>query len=79
MCSLGGVRYVIIQLGLVGPMFQVLRALGGELQKQGAARLREHFTEPALAQAQAVPMRSQSYSEEADEDEARKELRLRQL
>ncbi|KAF8197871.1 root hair defective 3 GTP-binding protein-domain-containing protein [Pholiota molesta] len=71
--------YIIIQLGLVGPLFQVLRALGGELRKQGAARLREQFTEPAMAQVQAVPMRNQSYSEEADEDEARKELRSRQL
>ncbi|KAF9478797.1 protein SEY1 [Pholiota conissans] len=71
--------YIIVQLGLVGPLFQVLRALGGELQKQGAARLREHFTEPALAQAQAVPSRSPTNSEETDQDDARKELRLRQL
>ncbi|KAF8973046.1 RHD3/Sey1 [Flammula alnicola] len=69
--------YIIIQLGLVGPLFQVFRTIGGEIQRQATARLREHFTEPALAQA--VPARSASYSEEIDgSDEVRRELRTRQ-
>ncbi|KJA27867.1 hypothetical protein HYPSUDRAFT_35037 [Hypholoma sublateritium FD-334 SS-4] len=69
--------YITIQLGLVGPLFQVLRTVGAELQRQAAARLREQFAEPAPAHAS--PVRSQSYSEDTDNDSVKEELRSRQL
>ncbi|KIK09981.1 hypothetical protein K443DRAFT_671298 [Laccaria amethystina LaAM-08-1] len=42
--------YIIIQLGLAGPLLQVTRTVGSEIQRQAAARLREHFSQPALAE-----------------------------
>ncbi|KAF9004417.1 root hair defective 3 GTP-binding protein [Hymenopellis radicata] len=42
--------YLIFQLGLSGPLLQVTKTVGGEIQRQAAARLREHFSEPVLAQ-----------------------------
>jgi len=41
--------YVIITLGLAGPLFQIAKTVGGEVQRRVATRLREHFLEPALA------------------------------
>lgn len=46
--------YIMIQLGLVGPSLQVARTVGNEIQRQAAARLREHFSQPALAEAVQV-------------------------
>ncbi|KAJ7594483.1 root hair defective 3 GTP-binding protein [Mycena floridula] len=43
--------YLILQLGLAGPLYQVLRTVSGEVQRQAGARLREHFAQPVLAQA----------------------------
>ncbi|KAF8893469.1 root hair defective 3 GTP-binding protein-domain-containing protein [Infundibulicybe gibba] len=63
--------YGIIQLGLVGPLLQVTRTIGGEVQRQAGARLREHFAEPIPA----VPVRASST--DADDD-ARQDLRRRQ-
>ncbi|KAL1680469.1 RHD3/Sey1 [Schizophyllum commune] len=42
--------YIIIQLGLAGPLFQVLRTITGEVQRQAYARLQEHFSQPTIAQ-----------------------------
>ncbi|KAF8915591.1 RHD3/Sey1 [Mucidula mucida] len=42
--------YLIFQLGLSGPLLQVTKTVGGEIQRQASARLREHFSEPVLAQ-----------------------------
>ncbi|KAL1746547.1 RHD3/Sey1 [Schizophyllum fasciatum] len=42
--------YIIIQLGLAGPLFQVLRTITAEVQRQAYARLQEHFSQPAIAQ-----------------------------
>ncbi|KAF5386149.1 hypothetical protein D9615_002595 [Tricholomella constricta] len=67
--------YAIVQLGLVGPLFQVTRTVGTELQRQATNRLREHFIQPV--HAEAVRARSQSAHEE--EDEGREELRRRQI
>ncbi|PPQ70293.1 hypothetical protein CVT25_014615 [Psilocybe cyanescens] len=68
--------YVTIQLGLVGPLFQVVRTVGGEVQRQAVARLREQFAEPALAPA--VPAMSRA-DEDTAEEEVKQELRSRQL
>lgn len=72
--------YVIITLGLTGPLFQVVKTVGGEVQRQAATRLREHFSEPALAQpVEARPIsRNNSYSEDTDR-EVKRELDKRQL
>ncbi|KAJ3509789.1 hypothetical protein NLJ89_g5032 [Agrocybe chaxingu] len=74
--------YITIQLGLVGPLFQVLRSVGAEVQRQATARLREAFAEPALAQpvrantTSPAVSRAGSYMEDTD-DEVRHELRRR--
>jgi hypothetical protein len=70
--------YITITLGLVGPLFQVAKTVGGEVQRQVTARLREHLLEPVLAEpvaARAVS-RNNSYSEGAD-GEIKQELNPR--
>ncbi|KAJ3788088.1 RHD3/Sey1 [Lentinula aff. detonsa] len=67
--------YLIIQLGLAGPLFSVSQTMGLEIKRQATQKLREHFSEPVLAQAQAHNARSQSGSMIEDED---RELRERQ-
>ncbi|TDL25999.1 root hair defective 3 GTP-binding protein [Rickenella mellea] len=51
--------WVIIQLGLVGPLLQVSQTIANEVQRQAAARLREHFSQPQLEQ----PVRSRPMAE----------------
>jgi len=63
----GAAAYLVIQLGLAGPLLSITQTMGSEIQRQAANRLREHFSEPALAQAQAHHARSQSISIEEDE------------
>ncbi|KAF8070100.1 RHD3/Sey1 [Lyophyllum atratum] len=68
--------YAIVQLGLVGPLFQVSRTVGTELQRQASNRLREHFSQPMLAE----PVRSRTQSaQESDDSEIRDDLRRRQM
>ncbi|CAK5281294.1 unnamed protein product [Mycena citricolor] len=55
--------WVVVQLGLVGPLFQITRTIGGEVQKQASNRLREHFSQPVLTE----PVRAQSIKSEEDE------------
>ncbi|KAF5322613.1 hypothetical protein D9619_001456 [Psilocybe cf. subviscida] len=79
--------YITIQLGMVGPLFQVAKTVGGEVQRQAANKLREQFAEPAMAQVQAhtqapgTPSRTASYSSALDTDgeDVKQELRSRQL
>ncbi|KAG6806681.1 Dynamin-like GTPase that mediates homotypic ER fusion [Arthromyces matolae] len=63
--------YAIVQLGLVGPLYQVSRTIAGELQRQATTRLREHFSEPVLAQ----PVRARSLSTQPENDDREEELR----
>ncbi|KAE9403661.1 root hair defective 3 GTP-binding protein [Gymnopus androsaceus JB14] len=49
----GAGAYLVIQLGLAGPLLSITQTMAGEVQRQASQRLREHFSEPALAQAQA--------------------------
>jgi len=42
--------YVIVQLGLVGPLLQVTRTVGSEVQRQATNRLREQFSQPVLTE-----------------------------
>ncbi|KAG6891581.1 Dynamin-like GTPase that mediates homotypic ER fusion [Termitomyces sp. T32_za158] len=62
--------YAIVQLGLVGPLYQVSRTLANELQRQATARLREHFREPVRARPQSAQPENEDLNEE---------LRTRQL
>ncbi|KAJ6625760.1 RHD3/Sey1 [Mycena sp. CBHHK59/15] len=58
-----GTAYAIVQLGLVGPLFQITRTIGNEVQRQASTRLREHFSEPVLTE----PIRAQTMKEEEDD------------
>ncbi|KZT40769.1 root hair defective 3 GTP-binding protein [Sistotremastrum suecicum HHB10207 ss-3] len=40
--------WITIQLGLVGPLFQVARTVTNEVQRQATKKLREQFAEPQL-------------------------------
>ncbi|KAF4597963.1 Dynamin-like GTPase that mediates homotypic ER fusion [Pleurotus pulmonarius] len=40
--------YLIMQLGLAGPLYQVTRTVAAEVQRQATAKLREQFAQPAL-------------------------------
>lgn len=39
-------RYIVLQLGLAGPLIQVSRTVLGEVKRIGTERLREAFAEP---------------------------------
>ncbi|KAJ7217672.1 RHD3/Sey1 [Mycena pura] len=60
-----GTAWAIVQLGLVGPLFQVTRTIGNEVQRQASARLREHFATPELTD----PIRARPHAMKEEEDE----------
>ncbi|KAG6335255.1 hypothetical protein ID866_3830 [Astraeus odoratus] len=41
--------YLILRLGLAGPLLQVTKTVAGEVQRQATNRLREHLSQPTLA------------------------------
>ncbi|KAI0335152.1 root hair defective 3 GTP-binding protein [Cubamyces sp. BRFM 1775] len=61
--------YIIIQLGMLGPVLQILKTLGGEVHRQVDHRLREY-----VMQSQPVPVSASSRSRSRG-DEAEKETR----
>ncbi|KAF9067200.1 RHD3/Sey1 [Rhodocollybia butyracea] len=61
--------YLIIQLGLAGPLLSITQTMGGEVKRQAAQRLRQHFSEPVLAQAEA---HARSHSLSIDEEERKR-------
>ncbi|KAJ6489560.1 RHD3/Sey1 [Mycena vitilis] len=63
-----GLAYAIVQLGLVGPLFQITRTIGNEVQRQASTRLREHFSTPVLTE----PVRAGIKEEEDDNDDLRR-------
>lgn len=68
--------WMIIKLGLVGPIMQVSRTVGGEVQRQATDRLRQHFSQPALTQrVTAKPVETGIGSD--DDGGLREELRQR--
>ncbi|KAJ8077951.1 Dynamin-like GTPase that mediates homotypic ER fusion [Marasmius tenuissimus] len=69
--GLAGAAYVVLQLGLAGPLIQVGRTVATEVQRQATDRLREHFAEPVRAQ----PIRARSMASDDNDDEY--ELRQR--
>ncbi|KAI0744113.1 root hair defective 3 GTP-binding protein [Daedaleopsis nitida] len=70
--------WIIVQLGMVGPVFQIVRTIGGEVHRQVEGRLREHFAHPQLAQ----PVRAQRASHARNVsagDEVEREMRRRKV
>ncbi|KAH9948961.1 protein SEY1 [Amylocystis lapponica] len=67
--------WVIVQLGLVGPIFQVSRTVGGEIQRQASTRLREYYSQPAPTQA----IRRNSTRTAVDDDEVKPDVRRMKL
>jgi protein SEY1 len=63
--------YLIIQLGLAGPLLSITQTLGIEVKRQATQRLREHFSEPVLAQAQAHAARQSDSIDDEDNDSKR--------
>ncbi|KAK6997085.1 protein SEY1 [Favolaschia claudopus] len=55
--------YAVVRLGLVGPLFQITRTVGNEVQRQASSRLREHFATPVLTE----PIRVREIKEEEDD------------
>jgi len=69
--------YIIVQLGMVGPLLRVLHGLVGELQRQATARLREHFSQPMLLEP--VPASQNGpIQKDGSQDIELEELRRRQ-
>ncbi|KAH8119299.1 root hair defective 3 GTP-binding protein [Phellopilus nigrolimitatus] len=67
--------WAIVQLGLVGPLMQVSRTLGNEMQRQATERLRQHFSTPLLTE-QVQDSTSQDFYD-AEDDETPIELQRR--
>ncbi|KAF8575097.1 root hair defective 3 GTP-binding protein [Ramaria rubella] len=44
-----GAAWIVIQLNLVGPLYQVARTVSNEVQRQATKRLRDHFAQPPVA------------------------------
>ncbi|KAF9529256.1 protein SEY1 [Crepidotus variabilis] len=70
--------YLVIQLGLVGPLLSVTRTVANEVQRQAATKLREQFAQPIAAQqVRAAPSRASSFvsDDPATDDDIRQELK----
>ncbi|KAF9452754.1 root hair defective 3 GTP-binding protein [Macrolepiota fuliginosa MF-IS2] len=67
--------YVIMQLGLAGPLYQVTKTVAGEVQHQAKNKLREHFSQPTIAEpvrASPSSTRSSPMRDYYDEGEFRR-------
>lgn len=60
-------RYIVVQLGMVGPLFQVGRTVANEVHRQVNNRLHEHFAQPALAQPVRAPQSPVRYNETSED------------
>ncbi|RDX47836.1 protein SEY1 [Lentinus brumalis] len=67
--------WIIVQLGMVGPVFQIFRTLGGEVHRQVESRLREHFQQPHLAQPVRASSRTRKISAEDGVERKRRDLK----
>ncbi|BEI94567.1 uncharacterized protein CcaverHIS019_0701390 [Cutaneotrichosporon cavernicola] len=52
--------YLVLQLGLAGPIFQVTRTVANEVKRIGTEKLREAFAEPAPQRTLEHPHRAES-------------------
>jgi len=69
----GGFAWIVFQLGLAGPLLQILQTLVGEVQRQATDRLRDHFSQPALTE----PVRTQPLTRAMEEIEMDKDAQRR--
>ncbi|KDQ57421.1 hypothetical protein JAAARDRAFT_130831 [Jaapia argillacea MUCL 33604] len=67
--------YTVLKLHLVGPLMQITKTIGGEVQRQATDRLREHFAQPTLAE----PVRTRPLEDALEDDEMRHEVRRRRV
>ncbi|KLO18325.1 root hair defective 3 GTP-binding protein [Schizopora paradoxa] len=74
LCALA-TGWMILKLGLVGPLLQVSRTVANEVQRQATDRLHQHFSQPAMTQ----PIAARSRNDSDDEGGLREELRQRRL
>ncbi|KAF9227206.1 root hair defective 3 GTP-binding protein [Gyrodon lividus] len=58
--TMASMAYVIVKLGLTGPLLQLSRTVAGEIQQQASNRLREHFSQPILEQPIREPRQASS-------------------
>jgi len=72
-------RWAIIKLGLVGPLMQVTRTVGNEVQRQASERLRQHFAQPLLTQPISANRTDNTYDDEMIVDEDGPSLELRKI
>lgn len=56
--------WIVVQLGLLGPLLHVTRAVGNEIQAQATKRLREQFSEPAAPVRRRLNETAQRLEEE---------------
>ena len=60
--------YMIMRLGLLGPLTAIGTTIGREIHRQVDSRLREHFTQPIAVAANST----RTVRDEEDESVARK-------
>lgn len=65
--------YFVVQFGMVGPLLQVTKTVGGEVQRQVHNKLQEHFSQPALNQ----PVRTRPLEDRYDNDRIKREVRVK--
>jgi len=76
LCALAA-GWMIIKLGLAGPLLHVSRTVGSEVQRQATDRLRQHFSQPALTQPVSERLVGTGADSDDDEGGLREELRQR--
>lgn len=71
-CTLTDCRYIVLQLGLAGPILQVTRTVAGEVQRIATDKLREAFAEVPEARQLAQPVLANASGESRDAEARRK-------
>ena len=72
--SLFNVRYIVLQLGLAGPILQVTRTVFAEVRRIGTEKLREVFAEPAPERTLEQPHHARPASNSSEEVRRRGDL-----
>ncbi|KZT10800.1 root hair defective 3 GTP-binding protein [Laetiporus sulphureus 93-53] len=62
-----GAAYIVVQLGMAGPLLQITRTLVNEVQSQAYNHLRDHFSQPHLTE----PVRAQAVMQNEVDPELR--------
>ncbi|KAI0786786.1 root hair defective 3 GTP-binding protein [Abortiporus biennis] len=70
---MGATAWIIVTLGLVGPVFQVAKTVANEIQRQLYNILRDQFSQPALAE----PVRTRPLRDTQENDHIKEEMRIK--